>query len=160
MSGCGQEALPDVRVWSEGPPGCPGVVGRPSRMSGSGREALTVGRETFPNVWEWSGGPPGCPGVVRRPSRMSGSGRVTLPDVRSGQEDLLDVCECSGGVTGGWEVHTDVQEWSGGPHMWSGSLPDVQEWSGDPPACPEVVRRPYSMSGSGREAHAEVREWS
>ena len=44
------EALPDVRVWSggplrypecsEGPPGCPGEVGRPSQMSGSGREAL------------------------------------------------------------------------------------------------------------------------
>ena len=39
MSGNGQETLPDVREWSEGPSGCPGVVGRPFRMSGSGREA-------------------------------------------------------------------------------------------------------------------------
>ena len=36
----GREALLDVREWSGGPPGCPGVVGRPSRMTESGREAL------------------------------------------------------------------------------------------------------------------------
>ena len=34
------EALPDVREWSEGPPRCPRVAGRPSRIFGSGREAL------------------------------------------------------------------------------------------------------------------------
>ena len=50
-------AFPDVQEWLGGPPGCPGVVGRPSRMSGSGREAL-------PNVRKWSRGPPGCPLVV------------------------------------------------------------------------------------------------
>ena len=33
-----REALPVVRVWSGGPPGYPGVVGRPSLMSGSGLE--------------------------------------------------------------------------------------------------------------------------
>ena len=49
-----REALPDMWEWSEGPPGCSGVVGRPSRMSGSGREA-------FQDVREWTGGPPGCP---------------------------------------------------------------------------------------------------
>ena len=76
----------------------------------------------------------------------------------SGWEDLLDVCECLRGLTGGWQVHTDVQEWSGGPHMWSGSLPDIQEWSGDPPACPGVVGRPSSMSRSGREALPDDRE--
>ena len=74
MSGSGREALPDVREWSGGPPGCPGVVWRPTQMS------------------ECSGGPPGCPevvrrtpgcpGVVGRPSRMFGSGRETLPDVQ------------------------------------------------------------------------------
>ena len=58
---------------------------RPSRMSGSGRDAL-------PDVWEWSGCPPGCPGVVemplrmsgmaRRPSRMSESGLEAVPDVQ------------------------------------------------------------------------------
>ena len=74
MSGSGREVLPDIREWSGGPPGCPGllgssyrfrydstefpgVVGRPSRMSGSGRE-------TLPGVQEWSGGSPGGPGVV------------------------------------------------------------------------------------------------
>ena len=34
------EALLDVREWVEGPPKCPGVVERPSRMSWSGREVL------------------------------------------------------------------------------------------------------------------------
>ena len=47
-----QESLLDIRKWSGGPPGCPRVVGRPTRMSGSGREALL-------DVWEWSEGPPG-----------------------------------------------------------------------------------------------------
>ena len=51
MSGSGSEALPDVWEWSGGPPGCPGVVGRPFQMNGSGSEAL-------PDVWEWLGGPP------------------------------------------------------------------------------------------------------
>ena len=40
MSGSGREALQDVWEWSGGPPVCPVVVGRSSRMSGSGREAL------------------------------------------------------------------------------------------------------------------------
>ena len=38
--GCSREALPDVRDWSGGPHSCPGVDGRYSRMSESGREAL------------------------------------------------------------------------------------------------------------------------
>ena len=40
MSGSGRDALRDVREWSGVPQGCPGVVGRTSRMSGRGREAL------------------------------------------------------------------------------------------------------------------------
>ena len=40
MSGSEREALHHVREWSTGPLGCPGMVGRPSKMSGSGREAL------------------------------------------------------------------------------------------------------------------------
>ena len=48
----GRVALPDVRDWSGGPPGCPGVVGWPFRMSGIGRVALPVFRE-------WSEGSPG-----------------------------------------------------------------------------------------------------
>ena len=34
------KALPDVREWSGNPPGCPGVIGKPSQMYGSGREYL------------------------------------------------------------------------------------------------------------------------
>ena len=36
MSRSGQEALPDIREWSEDPPECPGVLGRPTQMSRSG----------------------------------------------------------------------------------------------------------------------------
>ena len=82
MSGSSREDLPDVRKqlpvdrdWSGGPPGYPGEVGRPFRMTGSGREALSDDRE-------WSGGPSGCPGVVLSLTRMSGSGREALLDVR------------------------------------------------------------------------------
>ena len=81
MPGSNRVDLPDIRKWSGGPPGSlcgpagyPGVVGRSSRMSGSGWEAL-------PDVQEWSEVPPGCPGVVGRPSRMPGSCRQALPDV-------------------------------------------------------------------------------
>ena len=82
MSGSDREALLDVRELSVFPPGCQGVVGRHSRMSGSCREAL-------PHILQWSGGSPGypevplgCPGVVGRLFRMSGSGWETLLDVR------------------------------------------------------------------------------
>ena len=95
MIGSGQVVLPDVREWSGGPPGCLGVVGRPSQMSGSGRESLPDvwgGREALPDVWggqeallhvrKWLGVLPGCPGVVGRSSRMPGSGREAFSDVR------------------------------------------------------------------------------
>ena len=62
-SGSGREALPDVREWSEAIPKCTGVVGRHTRMSGSG----------------W------------RPSRMFGRGRETLPMTRSARVALPDV---------------------------------------------------------------------
>ena len=51
MSRSGWETLADVREWSGGLPGCPGVAVRHSRISRSGREAL-------PDVQEWSRGPP------------------------------------------------------------------------------------------------------
>ena len=54
MSGSGCEALPDVREWSVGSPGCLRVVGRPYQISGSCQEAL-------PDVQEWSGDTPECP---------------------------------------------------------------------------------------------------
>ena len=40
MSGSGWDALLDVREWSSGPSKCLGVIGRPTRMSESGGEAL------------------------------------------------------------------------------------------------------------------------
>ena len=46
MSGSGAEVLTDDREWSGVPAGCPRVIGRPSRMSGSGRE-------DNPEVREW-----------------------------------------------------------------------------------------------------------
>ena len=85
MSGISRGALPDVREWSEDPQSYPGVVGRPSGMSGSGREDSRMsgsGRESLPDVREWSGGHTGCQGVVGSPFLMSGSGRESLPDVR------------------------------------------------------------------------------
>ena len=42
----GRKTHLDVREWSGDPPGCPGAVGRTSRMSGNGRVAL-------PDVREW-----------------------------------------------------------------------------------------------------------
>ena len=81
MSGSCRVSLSDVRECSEGPLGCPGVVGGLTRMSGSGREIL-------PDVWVWLGGPsgcaegpPGCPRVVGCPARMFGSGREALLEV-------------------------------------------------------------------------------
>ena len=62
MSGCAREALPHVWEWTGGTPGCPGVDGRTSRMSGSGREVIPMsgsGWKALPDVREWSGGPPG-----------------------------------------------------------------------------------------------------
>ena len=57
MSRSGREALPDGWEWSVVPPGCPEVVGKPSRMSRIGHKAL-------PDVRKWLLDPPGCPGVV------------------------------------------------------------------------------------------------
>ena len=84
MSGSGREFLPDGREKSGCPPECPGVVGKPSRMSRSGREAHPNVREWSedpPDVREWSGCSRGFAGEVERPSRMSRSSRKALPDV-------------------------------------------------------------------------------
>ena len=67
MFGSGRKAIPNVREWSGGPPGCLRVIGSPSQMSESGWEALL-------DVREWSKVYPECPGVVGMPSRMSLSG--------------------------------------------------------------------------------------
>ena len=60
MSESGWEILPNVQEWSGGLPGCSGVVGRPSYMSGSCSESLTDVRERL-------GDSPSCPGVVGGP---------------------------------------------------------------------------------------------
>ena len=66
MFGSVREALPDVREallnvrkWSGGPPGCPGVVGRTSRITGIGWQALPNVRVAFSDLREWSGDHPG-----------------------------------------------------------------------------------------------------
>ena len=66
---------------------------------------------------------------------MSLSCRETLPEVR----EL-------------WEAFPDVPEW------WE-DLPNIREWSVGPPKCPCVVGRPSRLSGSGREALLDIREW-
>ena len=73
-----------IREWTEILLGCSGIVGRPSQMSRSDRDAL-------PYVCQLSGGlsgcsvvvdwPPGFAGMFGRPSRMSGSGRDALSNV-------------------------------------------------------------------------------
>ena len=50
----GQEALPDVRLLSGGPPGFAGVVGSPFRMSGSPFRTADSGQLALPDVREWS----------------------------------------------------------------------------------------------------------
>ena len=177
MSGSGLEALLDDREWSGVPPECPewfgglprcpAVIGRSSRVSGSGQDTLPdvlVGWKAFPDVWQLSGGPPGyaggtpaCPAVVGRPyqkfwrpSRKFGNGLYTLPDVPEG-----------------WEALPNVRQLMSGP----------SEYAGGPPSCLRVVGRPSQMTGSGwvalpdvweasqmsgsnRKALADVREWS
>ena len=170
MSWSGREALPDVReafsdVWecSEGPPGCPGVVRRPCRMSGSCVRPSPKSRR-----------PCECLGVVGRlfwmsgwPSQMSGSVRKALPDVREALSDVR-------------EALLDIREWSGGSLVCPGvverpsqmsksgreTLQDVRKWSRDPPRCSGVVRGPPECPGglvdvcSGQDALADVWEWS
>ena len=82
MSGSGREALSNVRDWSGVPPGCPGVVERPSGMSENGRETLPDIREALSDVLVWSGSSSSCPEVVGMPSLIFGSVRKALPDVR------------------------------------------------------------------------------
>ena len=56
MSRSGRETLPDLREWLGGLPGCPGVVGRPSQMSGRPFVLSGSGWKSILDVWEWSGG--------------------------------------------------------------------------------------------------------
>ena len=80
MSGSGREALWDVREWLGVHPGCPGVVGRLSRMSGVVGRPSQMSKSCREALSE--GGLPRCPGVVGRPSQMSERGREALRDVQ------------------------------------------------------------------------------
>ena len=105
--------------------GCPGVVGRTSRLSGSSQEFLWMSRsggkplrisgrcrEARADVQKWSGDPLGCTGVVEKPSQMSERGREALPNV----------LEWSGGLP-------ECLSMVGSPYRMSGSgresFPDV-----------------------------------
>ena len=81
MSVCGWEALPDVREWSGGPPGYPGVPPDVCVCLGGFLGCLgVVGRP--PDVRVWLEAPLRYPGVIGRPFRMSGSGREHLLDIQ------------------------------------------------------------------------------
>ena len=84
MSGSGLKALPDVQEWSGYPPRCPGVVGSPygcTEVVGKPSGMFRSDREALSNVRQWSGDFSGCLAMVERPTRMSSSGWETLPDV-------------------------------------------------------------------------------
>ena len=90
MSGSGRENVSDVRDWSVGPPGCPGVVGRTYLMSESGQETLL-------DVWECSEVLSGRPGVIGRTFRTSRSAQAALTCARES-------------LTGGRGAHIDVRQ--------------------------------------------------
>ena len=81
MVGYSWESIPNGREWSRDPTRGPGVVGKPSRMTGSSRETMPEvgdGCEALPEGREWSGGPTRGPRVVGTPSILAGSGREAL----------------------------------------------------------------------------------
>ena len=77
----GWAAFQEFREWSGGLPGGSGVVGRPSRRSASGQEALPEVRETLPEDRMWSEDTTKGPRVDGRPTRRSGNGLKALPKV-------------------------------------------------------------------------------
>ena len=68
MSRSGRETLLKVWKWLGGSLGCPGVVGRPSRLLGSGRETFLNVRDALLDIREWSEGPPGFSEEVLGPA--------------------------------------------------------------------------------------------
>ena len=93
MSGGGGEVLWNVWEWLGGPPGCPGVVGRPFRMSrrvGRPSRMSVSGQETLTDARVWLGGLPGCSGVFGMPSWMTGSCRVSIPKDRRASPEVWE----------------------------------------------------------------------
>ena len=157
MSGRGLEAHPELRKahpevleelgahpkfqeGSGGWPGYSGVVGRPARRSGWGREAC-------PAVPDWSGGPPGGPGGVGSPSSRSGMGREANPEVRKAHPEIRQGRVAHPEVR---KVHPEVREGSGGPPGGPEGLP----------GGPGGVGRPTQRSGRGLESLLGGREVS
>ena len=75
MSGSGLVALPDVWEWSRGPAKCPGVVGKPSWMSGR------------PSLMSKVGSPSRMSESGREAHQKSGNGWEAVPEVREGSGD-------------------------------------------------------------------------
>ena len=78
-----RDTLPNVQELSGAPQGCPGVVGTPFRMSGSGRETLPDSRKSLPTT----------PGHLREdPDRSRTAERAfrPLPDIRAGLPDIQE----------------------------------------------------------------------
>ena len=162
MFGSVRVAVSDVREWSGGRLGCPGVVGGPSKcpgVVGSLSHMTGGGREALPVDWEWSEGPPGCLGVVGRPSRMSGSGRESLQEVWEALQMSGSGLETLPNVSEGWKSLLDVRLLSGGPPGCQGVVgrPSHMPLRGGRPSRMLVFRRPSRMSGSGRDSPPEVR---
>ena len=98
---------------------------------------------------------------------MSGNGREALPDVRECRESPRDVREWYGGPPGCEVVICMPTRISGSGRV---VLLEFRECSGGTPGSTGVVgrtsrmsgsgRRTSVMSGSGREAQPDVREWS
>ena len=84
--GSGRQAFPVDREWSRGPPGEPGVVGRPYRRPGvvkrpSWRSRVVWnGLVAFSMDRKWSEGHSRGMGVVERYFRMVRSGLKALPE--------------------------------------------------------------------------------
>ena len=139
----------------------PGEVGRPSRQSGKGREAL-------PRVREGSEGPPGGPAGLESPSRRSGrlsqrsgNGQEGLPKVREALPRFGRGREGSRGHPGGPGVGKrpsqrfgrvrKVFQRSGRPSRWTVrgcmALTNLREGSRDPPSMPVGIRWPFWIFG-------------
>ena len=100
-----------------GPSRGPGVVGRPSRKAGKGREAIPEGRKGSGGT-EGVGSPPRRDGRIGRPSKGAREGWEALLECRDGSGVSPEVIARPGGVEMDGRGQEDIQEdleGSGGP---------------------------------------------
>ena len=111
MSGSGREALSNVREWSGDPPGCTGLVERPSpdRSRTTWRASRPV-----PDIHEGLPTTPGHPGEPPDHSRTSWRASRPVLDIREG-------LPTTPGHSGGPSDHSRTSRWA------SQSLPDIRE---------------------------------